>query len=204
MGQVIDIARSMWSAAISHLLFSAPLDVSLEEMDAGINDRERSIRKAVFKHIEKYPHEDLVLGLVLVSTVQDGERIGDWIKHLAGLSDLAQKPLMGPRLSTLRDAGDRITRMFDRTYDGFVDGDVASARQVMVDSVSVKSDLRAFIDAVASAQDLGPNAAVVLSNAALMMGRISSHLSNIASSVVLPYERIRGPVDDDTSAANEP
>lgn len=203
MGEVIDIARSMWSAASSHLLFSAPLEVSLEEMDVGINRRERSIRKAVFKHIEKYPNEDLLLSLVLVSTVQDGERIGDWVKHIGGLSDLAQKPLMGPRLTALRAASERITKMFDWTYDGFVDGDVECARQVMVDNVSVKADLRAFIADVAETDDLSPNAAVVLSNAALMMGRVSSHLSNIASSVVLPYERIRGPVDDDTSTLPE-
>jgi phosphate uptake regulator len=196
MGEVIDIARSMWSAAVSHLLFSVPLEVSLQEMDDGINARERSIRKAVFKHIEKQPHEDLVLSLALVSTVQDGERIGDWVKHIGALAQLTEKPLLGPRLSTLRSAGEQITKMFDKTYKGFVDGDVKSAREVMVDSTAVKSDLRVFIEDVASADDLSVNAAVVLSSAALMMGRVSSHLSNIASSVVLPYERIRGPVDE--------
>lgn len=197
MGEVIDIARTMWSAAVSHLLFSAPLEVSLQEMDNGINDRERSIRRAVFKQIEKQPGENLVLSLVLVSTVQDGERIGDWIKHIGALADLTEKPLLGPRLAALRTASEQITGMFDKTYKGFVDGDVKSAREVMVDSDEVKADLRAFIDEVASATDLTANSAVVLSHAALMMGRVSSHLSNIASSVVLPYERIRGPVDED-------
>jgi phosphate uptake regulator len=200
MGEVIDIARSMWSAATSHLLFSAPLPVSLEELDEGINARERSIRKAVFKHIEKSPHQDLVLSLVLVSTVQDGERIGDWIKHIGNLADLTEKPLLGPRLTTLRAAAEHITTMFDKTYVGFVEGDVASARDVMVDSDSIKSDLRRFIADVASAEDISSNAAVVLTQAALMMGRVSSHLSNISSSVVLPYERIRGPVDGDRTA----
>lgn len=196
MGEVIDIARTMWSAAISHLLFSVPLEISLEEMDEGINSRERSIRRAVFKQIERSPQEDLVLSLVLASTVQDGERIGDWIKHIGRLAGLAHKPLLGPWLTTLRAAGEQITGMFDNTYRGFVEGDVACARQVMSDSVDVKGELRTFIENVAAAEDLSPNAAVVLSNAALMMGRVSSHLSNIASSVVLPYERIRGPMDD--------
>lgn len=200
MGEVIEIARSMWAAAVSHLLFGAPLDVSLEDMDVGINARERSIRRAVFKHIEKYPNEDLVLGLVLVSTVQDGERIGDWVKHIAELASLTEKPLLGPRVASLREASERINDMFDKTFVGFVEGDVSSAREVMVDSVAVKTELRTFIGSVASAEDLSVNAAVVLSNAALMMGRVSSHLSNIASSVVLPYERIRGPVDEDGSS----
>ena len=204
MGEVIDIARSMWSAAISHLLFSAPLEVSLDEMDDGINRRERSIRKAVFRHIERHPNEDLVLGLVLVSTVQDGERIGDWVKHIGALADLASKPLLGPRLTSLRVAAEQITAMFDKTFEGFVEGDVASAREVMVDSVAVKSDLAAFVEDIASAEDLDANAAVVLSSAALMMGRVSSHLSNISSSVVLPYERIRGPVDEDGTSVPNP
>jgi len=203
MGEVIDVARTMWSAATSHLLFSAPLTVSLEDMDDGINERERSIRRAVFKHMERYPQEDLVLCLVLASTVQDGERIGDWIKHIGALAELADKPLLGPRLDVLRAAATRITLMFDKTYEGFVEGNVASARDVMVDSVSVKHNLRTFIDDVSSATDLTLNSAVVLSQAALMMGRVSSHLSNIASSVVLPYERIRGPVDDDNAQVGD-
>ena len=182
----------MWVAATAALLYNEHLVVDLEEVDKIVDAQERTIRRLVHDHVGTSPKRDLDLSLMIVSVVQDGERIGDLAKSIGGLCNLAKTPLIGPSTFPLRWMRDRITASFDLTKAGFIDGNSAAASQVMTENLDIKSRIRSFISELALNDDVTVNEAVILATSSLMMGRVSSHLSNIASTVVLPFEDIRG------------
>lgn len=192
METVVNTTREMWVASTSALLYNANLELDLAETDIVVDAQERTIRKLVHEHVESNPKRDIDLSLVIVSIVQDGERIGDLSKSIGGLCELVGSPLIGPATFHLRAVRDRITVMFDETRAGFIDGDVRAASHVMAENRDIKAGLRAFVRELAGNDSLSVNEAVILASASLMMGRVSSHLSNIASTVVLPFEDIRG------------
>lgn len=192
MDTVLTTARKMWLAATNHLLYNDPLDLDLEELDDVVDDQERTIRRLVHDHVGTNPRRDLDLSLMIVSVVQDGERIGDLSTSIGGLADLADSPLIGRHTHILRSLRDRISSMFDDTRAGFIDGDSAAAERVMASNRQIKPEMKGFVAELSESDETSVNEAVILANAALMMGRVSSHLSNIASTVVLPFEQIRG------------
>ena len=189
---ILETSRTMWVAATGHLLFNEPLVVDLVATDAVVDEKEREIRRIIRKHVVEAPRSEIQLSLAVVSVVQDGERIGDLSKSLGNLGSHLSKPLISPHSFVLRSAREQITEMFAGTLAGFVDGNVEEGDKVMVMNESVKSELRSFGRDIAGARDVRVDEAVVLATAAIMMGRVSSHLSNIASTVVLPFEEIRG------------
>ena len=98
---------------------------------------------------------------------------------------------MGDNVQTLRGIRDRVATMFQTTRQAFCDSNSEQAHLVMDDSREAKARVTAFIKSLAGQADLGGNEALVLGMGARMMGRTSSHLSNLASSVVLPFDQIR-------------
>ena len=68
----------------------------------------------------------------------------------------------------------------------------SAQRRVMDIHESVKEEIGSFLETVANAEDVTPNQALVLGIGARMIGRVSSHLSNIISAVALPFDQVRG------------
>lgn len=188
---MLETTHDMFVAASTHLLDNEALKVELRAKDAVVNEKEESIRRAVLEHFAIDPEHEMVFSLVLVSIVQDAERIGDLAKSLAEIAALAQAPRMGKNVATLRGLRDRVERMFTATRKAFVESDTEGAEQVMQTCSAIKDDVEAFIHELAGQEDVSGNEALVLGLSARMIGRVSSHLSNIASAVALPYDRIR-------------
>lgn len=191
MNAMLETTHDMFVAASAHLLDNEPLEIDLQAKDDLVNEKEQAVRRAVLEHVVIDPQHDLVFSLVLVSIVQDAERIGDLAKSLAETAALAQGPRMGDNVQALRGIRDHVAKMFETTRAAFVDGDTARARGVMDASREAKARVTAFFKHLAGQPDLTANEALVLGMAARMMGRTSSHLSNLASSVVLPFDQIR-------------
>ncbi len=190
ISSMIEQSSTMFDHAIAALLDNQPLTVDLDEMDDVVDDGERMVRRSVLEHLTVDPSKDLVASLVLVSMVQDVERIGDFARGLSELIPLAR----GPREGTFRDElvtiANDIRPLFDACRKGFRDDDPEQARQVISSHVANKSALAQFTANVA-ASDLPADQAVVYASGARMLRRISAHLSNVASSVVQPFDRIR-------------
>ena len=64
-------------------------------MDDVVDDGERMVRRTILQHLTVNPQQDLVASLILVSMVQDAERIGDFARGMAELIDLARSPREG-------------------------------------------------------------------------------------------------------------
>ncbi len=191
LGVMLDTADSMFAAATNCLLDNEPLHVDLSAQDEIVNQREQTIRRSVLEHILADPRAELALSLLLISIVQDAERLGDLAKSIAKASDLAAAPRMGPHVEGLREIRDRVQSAFPRVRRSFVVGDARTGRVVMEEHAQTKVDVADFLRALAAADDVTPNEAVVLAISARMIGRTSSHLSNIVSAVALPFDQVR-------------
>ena len=180
----------MLDMALEALLDNKPLEVDLERLDDTVDESERMVRRSVLEHLAFKPRQDLIASLILVSMVQDAERIGDFARGIAELVPLARSPRTGPFAERLRTAAMRLRPLFKSCEEGFREDDATKAREVMKVAADVKGDLMQLNEDVA-ASELSADMAVVYSGAARILRRIGAHLSNIASTVVLPYDRIR-------------
>jgi phosphate uptake regulator len=200
LGDMLDTSQAMFEAATDCLLDNIPVRVDLAALDDEINENEQRIRRAVLEHISADPRAELSLSLLLVAIVQDAERCGDLAKSIAKASELADAPRMGPHVDALRPVRDRVRDTFPRVRQAFASGDTEVARTVMEEHDATKAEIAGFLRDLASSDDATVNSAVVLGVSSRMVGRTSSHLSNIISAVALPFDQVRNAPTWDTGA----
>ena len=200
VGAMLDTSAEMFAAAAACLLDHEPLAVDLGALDARVNDGEQAVRRAVLEHMVSEPRAETSFSLLLVSVVQDAERCGDLAKTLAKVSELADRPRTGPHAEALAALRDRIVEAYPRARRAFVEGDAALARTVMDGHAETKADVAALLRRLTSDDALSPNEAAVLAMAARVLGRTSSHLSNIISAVALPFDQVRNAPTWDVAA----
>ena len=187
---MLEQSGRMLDHSLSVLLDHAALEVDLERLDDVVDEGERMVRRRVLEHLTVNPSKDLVASLVLVSMVQDAERIGDFARGLAEVAGLAKGRREGPFADELRALAGRIRPLFETCDQAFRADDPEEARRVVVAHREIKADLIRFTRTIADSE-LTPDMALVYGSAARILRRISAHLSNIASTVVQPYDRIR-------------
>ena len=82
-------SAKMLDLSLAALLDNEELQVDLDHMDDVVDEGERMVRRTILQHLSVNPRQDLVASLILVSTVQDAERIGDFARGLGELVGLA-------------------------------------------------------------------------------------------------------------------
>jgi phosphate uptake regulator len=180
----------MLDYALGALLDHRPLEVDLEDMDDVVDEGERMVRRTILQHLAINPQHDLVPSLILLSMVQDAERIGDFARGLVEVSKLARSRREGPFADELRGFADRLRPLFGVCERAFHENDVAEAREVIARYRVLRRDLKQYRVRV-TASDLTADMAVVYADAAQVLRRMGAHLANIASTVVQPFDRIR-------------
>ena len=187
--EMLRTSRRMLELSLAALLDNQPLDADLDAMDDAVDEGERMVRRSVLEHLSFDPRKDLVLSLVLVSMVQDAERTGDFAIGLAELVPLTGKRREGPFRDELATTSKWVLPMFGQCEKVFQSGDREGAQQLIDRAAEVRRALTDYIRRVA-ASDLSADLAVVYSSAARSLRRVVAHLSNIASAVTQPYDRI--------------
>ena len=190
VSSMLQRSAQMLDVALGVLLENKPLEVDLDAMDDEIDLSERMVRRSVLEHLSVNASQDLVLSLVLVSLVQDAERIGDFANGLSEVARIAQQPREGEFCERLRGYAARLRPLFEITERAFRDDDVELAGEVIRQHRELRAELKEFRDDVANS-DLSANMAVTYASAAQILRRIGSHLSNISSCIVQPFDRIR-------------
>ena len=190
VSRMLQQSSKMLDFSLAALLDNEDLQVDLENMDDVVDEGERMVRRTILQHLSVNPQQDLVASLILVSMVQDAERIGDFSRGMGEVIDLAQSPREGKFTEELRELSRRIRPLFELTEQAFREDDSEPASRVISEHLAIKQDLVEYTSRVA-ASELSADMAIVYAIAARILRRISAHLSNIASSVVQPYDRIR-------------
>jgi phosphate transport system protein len=192
-GAVSDMLRHsarMLDLALATLLDNQPLEVDLDLMDDRVDEGERLVRRSILEHLAFNPQRDLVASLILASMVQDAERIGDFARGLGEVSKLAKGPRQGPFAEDLREIAGQLRPLFEICEQAFREDDPEKAQIVMGRHRELKGKLTRYTERVADS-DLSADMAVVYAGSARILMRVGAHLSNIASSVAQPYDRIR-------------
>ncbi len=183
-------AGRMLDYSLAVLLENRELEVDLEGMDDVIDEAERMVRRSILEHMTVSPRQDLVASLILASIVQEAERVGDFACGLAEIAALAKGPRVGPFADELRALAARVRSLFEQCEEAFREDDSVMARAIMLRQRELKAELTHYLQQIADS-DLTADMALVYGSSATMLRRISSHLSNIVSTVIQPFDRIR-------------
>jgi len=186
---MLDDAQIMFDSVCKKLIDNEK-DPGLEEriysIDKKVNDLQRDIRKRVIGHLSVQPSVDIPTCLLLMSVVKDAERLGDYAKNLFEVSELLQKPIDKSKYNELfSDVEKDISEMFKQTKAAFVESDETKASE----SWDYKTKISKCCDNALvklAKSGLSINEAVCFTLIARYYKRLTAHLTNIATSVILP------------------
>ena len=166
------------------------LEEKLYSLDKQVNNIEKNIRKRVVEHLSIQPGVDFPFCLVLMSIVKDAERIGDYAKNLLEVVRFKKEPWDKKLYFELfNDSCKRILEMFDKTKKAFIESDRNIAEDIWGIERELSKKLDKTIEHLANS-NINTNQAVCFTLVARHFKRIAAHLSNIATSVILPISEL--------------
>jgi phosphate uptake regulator len=169
------------------------IDIDIYDRDVEVNRYEREVRRDVFNHLAVGGVEKLPSGLVLVSIIVDIERIGDYTKNIIELAmNYPQKLEGGKYEGDLDRVEAAVEDSFVRTKACFQKGDKETAHELLraYEWVSRCCDQCLFGLVKQEEKGITSTNAVALALYFRWLKRIHSHLRNITTSVVNPFDRI--------------
>jgi len=162
---------------------------SIFDPDKQINDLMRQIRRRVVSRmVVDGRSRDVPTAVIFMNAVKDAERIGDYVKNFHEIAELmGDEPDRELYREWLNARSDRIAGLIDRTRRAFADGDDAAAAKVIADARQLSRECE---DTIREITDWAENVrdAVCLVLALRFYKRIASHLSNIATTLVMPVD----------------
>jgi phosphate uptake regulator len=169
--------------------------IALKKRDKEINKFHRDIRRKVMTHLViQKDSTDIPNGLVLINMVVDIERVGDYCKNILDLAISAPKTLKAEKVSEdLKMIEDEVLSRFDKTMEAIHSQDSEVARDLigthrkMVARISDK-----LVDQILQGEILfkSQSKAAEIVLYARYLKRIGSHLTNIMTTLVNPFEAI--------------
>jgi len=189
---MLERAERMFGVATGMLLTEQDTVVDIDQEDRELNAGERMTRRMVLEHLVINPDQDLPGSLALISIVHDVERLGDYAKSLIELNqwqNLASGE--GPYPEMCRRLYKAIAPLFGQTLEALREGDAQMARQVMHQHEEIKKQTDEFIAAVMEDAQ-SSREAVLYALASRFLRRTSAHLSNVASGIANPLDRVSG------------
>jgi phosphate uptake regulator len=169
------------------------VDLKVKETDKKVNSYEREGRHMVFNHLAISGTADLTSGLVLICIIVDIERIGDYAKNMVELALEHPGKLHGgefeEKISRIEEAlGDN----FIQTKKFFEEEDEDLALRLLKKYAWVNDVCDEIVVAVVKERDknIKPGDSAALALYIRWLKRINSHLRNITTSVVNPFDRI--------------
>lgn len=161
------------------------------EADVEVNRLQRTIRKEIVAHLSVQGHgADLPYCLLLMSLVQDVERLGDYAKNVAEIVDLRSEPLPGDELAGELQA---IRRGVEAGFRGAAHAFSTSDRSAAATLIREGRTLAHRCHDLIARLSRGPhdaNTSTVLVPGARYYKRIGGHLLNLLTSVVMPLHKL--------------
>lgn len=193
--KMLDTTHSMYLEAKESLRNKedTEIKVNIYDRDAEINRYEREVRRNVFNYLAVSGGERLASGLILVSIIIDIERIGDYTKNIVELAMNHPGKLHGGTFEQqLVRVEAAVDDSFVRTRECFQSGDSETAREFLKHYVWVNRVCDESLFGLVRQEDksIKSGDAVALALYFRWLKRINSHLRNIATSVVNPFDRI--------------
>ncbi|MFH1848174.1 MAG: PhoU domain-containing protein [Candidatus Omnitrophota bacterium] len=162
----------------------------LHDRDAAVNQHERDIRRKLLEHLSINPRQDVSGCLAIMSLVKDAERIGDYSKNIFDLAIMLQGAVKELKyLTRLSVTQDKIATQFPKLKKAFLESDEKLAKEILKKYGPIKEECNETLQEL-FADTLSTKEAVATALASRYLKRINSHVSNIASGIVLPLDKI--------------
>jgi phosphate uptake regulator len=192
--EMLDLGSEMFTYTIGVLVDGEP-DSDPQHMlynkDKRINKLERKIRRRVVSHLSvRGSRAEVPSALIFMNVVKDGERIGDYVKNLHEVVEMMpNEPDRQLYKEHLADASVAISELFTQTREAFLESDEELAGKVIK---KAKSEGRKYEDDIRAitTSGLATHDAVCLVLVLRFFKRVVAHMSNIASTVVMPVDMI--------------
>lgn len=191
--KMLDLTREMAEIVRPHVLNNS---LSFEQrrkvykLDISVNKLERTVRKRVIAHLSLRHQGDVLHALLMMTLVKDVERVGDYIKNIAEVSELGGAALPEGEIRTELDDLVRIAHMiFDEVAPIISGQDNARAIELIEEGRNAgKRCDRLLVELAKSEMTPAQTTATVLLTR--FYKRIGAHLVNILSSVVMPLHKV--------------
>ena len=162
----------------------------IHERDKGVNEREREIRRMLLEHLSVNPGQDVSGCLVMMSLVKDAERIGDYAKNIFDLAVIlkggATEMKYFARLQTIQG---KLAGHLGALEQAFLDGNQEIAQRILNDYTPIKNECSRVLNDLFP-DTLSTREAVATALLSRFLKRINSHISNVASGLMYPLDRI--------------
>ena len=193
--QMLDITKEMYVMARKNLRQGETnrLPKDIYEMDISVNKYERKVRRKVLNHLSVSDCPDINSALVLVSIIIDIERIGDYTKNIVELAQNHSSRLTGGLYEDdLNKIEDAVLDTFTRVRKIIEDADDVGAAELLKEYAWINKVCDQHAGDYLNERDktISSGDAVALSLYFRYLKRINSHLRNVTSSVVNPFDKI--------------
>lgn len=195
VGEMLDLCVSM-NKFVYRVLIEGMDDsqaqAKLYDRDRRVNVLEREVRRSVVTHLALEPDpKDIPTALIFMNAVKDAERIGDYIKNIYDVATdlMPDSPDRGLYKTSLKPFADPMRDLILETAETFRISDETRARAVIEKARTHSQALEERIAEIARG-DLQTSDAVCLVLVMRFYKRIFSHLSNIATTVCMPVDRM--------------
>ena len=195
--EMLEFSEDMFSSAVKYLRRGVKIKKlkKLKKEDKKINEFQQNVRKKVVTHFSVSKNIDnLPNGLVLLNMVIDVERLGDYTKNILDMAIYYPEALVSeellPELNTLEH---EVKLRFQKTCESIGRQDIVLAEHLLKthqETLAIVSD-NIVHNCISGKIDFENNKqATVVPLYARYLKRIGSHLKNISTTMINPYEYI--------------
>lgn len=161
----------------------------LKSTDRGINTAQRDVRRELMIHTSVHDTVDLPLVLAYMSTVKDVERIGDYSKNIYDLVKYGADFENAPDHDMLADYRDRVSTLLGDAASTFEARDEERARALIATADDFLDEYDAHVKSAFRSTDAASDA-VARALYFRFLKRITAHVMNFLTSLVLPVDRL--------------
>ncbi len=191
--EMLDDTKLMYEMVCSTLLENVEepdLKKKVYEIDRKVNNLQKKIRRRIIEHLSLQPTVDVNTCLLLMSVVKDAERLGDYCKNLYEVTEIIEKPIDKAVFSQYFNGLDKdILTLFERAKEAFIELDEFKAEASWDFEHKMAMQCDHILKEIVKSQ-LTVNEAVCFALIARHFKRIVAHLTNIATSVILPLSEL--------------
>jgi phosphate uptake regulator len=192
LAQMILDGREVFDTALDALFGggkSKETKRELKSTDRGINKAQRDVRRELMLHASVHDTGDLPLVLAYMSTVKDAERIGDYAKNVYDIVKYGADFADAPDRDELQAYRVRVSQLLEDAAAVFQAQDSEAAQELIDKADGFLDD---YDDHVKLAYRYEGPASEAVSRALYYryLKRITAHVMNFLTSLVMPIDRL--------------
>lgn len=191
LDRMLEIGQQMFQS-VTDALFEggdfSELKKKTYSSDGRLNELEQVIRRKVVVHLSLGNVSSLTSSLILTSVVKDAERLGDYVKNIYQAAAIVAPLKTGNYLEKTKEIRGAILEYFGRVREAFRESDEDASRSLLRDIFRYEKEIDRIVEEILANQGLENSVSFALINR--YFKRILSHIGNIATSVVMPVDKL--------------